>query len=133
MPRDRDLRILVVDDEFEMATMVADELGERGYRAIALRDGRQALERLEHEPFDALVTDLRMPGIDGLTLLRGSRALDPSRPVIVMTGHMAIDTALEAVNQGAFHYIIKPFTLSHLVELVEESLHIDRKTGQVPP
>jgi two-component system, NtrC family, response regulator HydG len=133
MLRDARFRILVVDDELEMATMVADELDDRGYTAIALRDGREALERLEHEPFDALVTDLRMPDIDGLMLLRGSRALDPTRPVIVMTGHMAIDTALEAVNQGAFHYIIKPFTMSHFVELVEEALHIGRRTGQAPP
>jgi len=101
--------------------------------AIALRDGHEALDRLQHETFDALITDLRMPGLDGLGLLRASRALDPSRPVIVMTGHMAIDTALQAVNQGAFHYIIKPFALSHLVELVEESLLVSGRTGKSVP
>ncbi len=133
MLHDGSVRILVVDDELEMAAMIADELGDHGYTAVALRLGTEALQRLQDESFDALVTDLRMPGIDGLALLRASRALDPSRPVIVMTGHMAIDTALEAVNQGAFHYIIKPFSLSHLVELVEDSLQAARRAGQLSP
>jgi DNA-binding NtrC family response regulator len=128
--RERRHRILVVDDELEMAAMVTDELNDRGYSAVALRSAREALERLEHERFDALITDLRMPDIDGLRLLRASRALDPSRPVLVMTGHMAIDTALEAVNQGAFHYVIKPFNLSHLVELLEDALHVVPAKGR---
>ncbi len=129
---ERVARVLVVDDEFEMAAMVADELGDRGYGAVALRYGREALVRLEHEAFDALITDLRMPDVDGLSLLRASRALDPSRPVIVMTGHMAIDTALEAVNQGAFHYVIKPFNLAHLVELLEEALRAGNGENKAP-
>jgi DNA-binding NtrC family response regulator len=125
-------RVLVVDDEFEMAAMVADELGDRGYGAVALRYGREALTRLKNEPFDALITDLRMPEVDGLSLLRASRALDPSRPVIVMTGHMAIGTALEAVNQGAFHYVIKPFNLAHLVELLEDALRVGPGEDEAP-
>ncbi len=133
MPAEASLRVLVVDDELEMAAMVADELADRGYTAVALRFAREALERMKQEAFDALITDLRMPDIDGLTLLRASRALDPSRPVIVMTGHMAIDTALEAVNQGAFHYVIKPFSLAHLAELLESALHPGHGRGDAPP
>jgi DNA-binding NtrC family response regulator len=129
MPAKAPLRILVVDDELEMAAVIADELGDRGYSAVALRSGRDAIERLRHEPFDALVTDLRMPGVDGLRLLRVSRELDPSRPVIVMTGHGAIDTALEAADQGAFHYLTKPFSLAHLVELIETALHVQEDPG----
>jgi DNA-binding NtrC family response regulator len=124
------LRVLVVDDELEMAAVIADELDERGYSAVALRSGREALERLKHEHFDALVTDLRMPGVDGIGLLRASRALDPTRPVIVMTGHGAIDTALEAATQGAFHYLTKPFSPSHLVDLLETALREQDKAGQ---
>jgi DNA-binding NtrC family response regulator len=122
-------RILVVDDEFEMAVMIADELGDRGYRALALRSGREALGRLRHEPYDALITDLRMPDVDGLHLLRESRDLDPSRPVIVMTGHGAIDTAMEANRQGAYHYLTKPFSLSTLVHLLDAALG----EGSAPP
>jgi DNA-binding NtrC family response regulator len=122
MPREDALRVLVVDDELEMAAMIVEELGDRGYRAVALRSGRDAIERLRGEHFDALITDLRMPGVDGLRLLRASRALDPSRPVIVMTGHGALDTALEASRHGAFHYLTKPFSLARLVDLLESAL-----------
>jgi DNA-binding NtrC family response regulator len=124
------LRILVVDDEFEMATMIVDELRDQGYMAVALRSGCEAVERLTREPFDALITDLRMPGVDGLRLLRASRTLDPSRPVILMTGHGGIDTALEAAGQGAFHYINKPFNLAHLVELLETALRMCEGEGR---
>ena len=122
-------RILVVDDEFEMAAMIVEELGDRGYSAVALRSGREALERLERETFDAVVTDLRMPGVDGLALLRASRELDPSRPVILMTAHGAIDAALEAVGNGAFHYLTKPFSLARLVELLESALRESPRPG----
>jgi DNA-binding NtrC family response regulator len=122
MEREALPRILVVDDEIEMAAMIVEELGERGYAAVALPSGREAVARLKNEHFDALVTDLRMPGVDGLGLLRVSRALDPSRPVIVMTGHSAMDTALEAAAHGAFHYIAKPFSLAQLVQVVERAL-----------
>jgi DNA-binding NtrC family response regulator len=126
MPREGHTpRILVVDDDFEMAAMIVEELGDRGYSAVPLRSGAVAIDRLNHETFDAIVTDLRMPGVDGLGLLTQSRALDPSRPVIVMTGHGAIDTALEAAHRGAFHYLTKPFTLAHLVELLDAALNRD--------
>jgi DNA-binding NtrC family response regulator len=131
MSRKAVLRILVVDDDIEMAAVIVDELCERGYSAVALRSGREAIERLRHESFDALVTDLRMPDVDGLRLLRTSRELDPSRPVIVMTGHGAIDTALEAACQGAYHYLTKPFSLGHLVELIEAALHGHEGAGQM--
>jgi DNA-binding NtrC family response regulator len=123
-------RVLVVDDEFEMAAVIADELGDRGYSVLALRTGREAIERLRHEPCDVLITDLRMPDVDGLRLLRVSRGLDPSRPVIVMTGHGAIDTAIEADRQGAYHYLTKPFSLSTLVHLLEAAL--GQPTGASP-
>jgi|HubBroStandDraft_2_1064218.scaffolds.fasta_scaffold223512_2 DNA-binding NtrC family response regulator len=118
------VRVLVVDDEFEMATMIADELEDRGYTTLALCSGREALMRVQRESFDAIVTDLRMPDIDGLELLRKSQDLDPSRPVIVMTGHSAMETALEANRQGAYHYITKPFSLSTLVRLLEAALGV---------
>ncbi len=113
------MRILVVDDELEMAEMIGDALTERGYSAIVLRSGAEAVRCLEQGLFDALVTDLRMPGINGIELLRASRALDPSMPVIIMTAYGAIDTALDAANEGAFRYLMKPFRLARLVELLE--------------
>src|SRR5579859_544480 len=91
-------RILVVDDRPEMAEMVADALSEKGYAAIATSSGHEALHRLKTERVDALITDLRMPEVDGLALLRVSLELDPSRPVIMMTAHGTFDTAVQTTS-----------------------------------
>ncbi len=122
MQLDGTMNVLVVDDELEMAEMIADELRDRGYGVVALNSSVEALDFLKRENFDMLITDLRMPHVDGLSLLRASRKLDPSRPVIVITGHGAIDTALEAHRQGAFQYLTKPFSLVHLLDLMRAAL-----------
>ncbi len=115
-------RVLVVDDQREMAEMLADGLTDRGYRAVAVTSGREALARLEAESFDALVTDLRMQGMDGLDLLGRSLALDADRPVILMTAYGAIDGAIDAIRRGAYHYLAKPFKLDELVLFLERAL-----------
>jgi DNA-binding NtrC family response regulator len=122
MPDSDATRILVVDDRAEMAEMVADALSEKGFAAVATSSGREAVHRLQTERFDVLVTDLRMPEVDGLALLRVSLELDPSRPVIVMTAHGALDTAVEATGEGAYHYLTKPFRLDALSQLIEQAL-----------
>jgi two-component system response regulator HydG len=115
-------RVLVVDDKLEMAEMLADGLSDRGFDAVALASSREALLKLEAERVDALVTDLRMPEVDGLALLAASRRLAPTRPVIVMTAFGAIDTAIESIRQGASHYLTKPFKLEELVVFLERAL-----------
>ena len=116
-------RILVVDDRPEMAEMIADDLSDRGYEGLAVTSGREALRMLRTERIDVLVTDLRMPEIDGLALLHASLDLDPSRPVIMMTAYGTIDTAMEATGSGAYHYLTKPFRLEALVRVLEQALH----------
>jgi len=106
-------RVLVVDDDREMGTVVAEGLADRRYDAIAVSSGKEALAKLA-EPFDAIVTDLRMPGIDGLELVAESRKIAPERPVIVMTAFSAVDTAVESIRRGAYHYLTKPFKLVEL-------------------
>ena len=101
--------VLVVDDKREMADMVAEALADEGYNVTPTSSPRKALEMLAAGGFDALVTDLRMPDVDGLALLTASRQSDPDRPVIVMTGYGAIETAIESIRRGAFHYLTKPF------------------------
>jgi two-component system response regulator HydG len=115
-------RILVVDDEIEMANTIADALTDHGYWSLALGSGREAISSLRSDRFDAIITDLRMPDVDGLAVLHESRDLDPSRPVIVMTGYGALQTALEAARYGAYHYITKPFSLALLAHLLETAL-----------
>ena len=102
-------RVLVVDDHLEMAEMLADSLADAGFEAEALASGSSALERLEAGGIDALVTDLRMNQVSGLDLLAASKRASPQRPVIVMTAYGAIDTAVESIRQGAYHYLTKPF------------------------
>jgi two-component system response regulator HydG len=115
-------RVLVVDDHLDLAETLADGLSERGYDAAACASSVDAAARIESETFDALVTDLRMPQVDGMGLLARSRAAAPGRPVIVMTGYGAIDTAIEAIRQGAYHYLTKPFTVDELALFVERAL-----------
>jgi two-component system response regulator HydG len=115
-------RILVVDDDPEMAEMVADDLCQRGYDGRAVCDGRDALRLIRTEPIDALITDLRMPGVDGLSLLRASAALDPMRPVILITAYGSLETAMQAVDQGTWQYLIKPFRLDVLARLLAQAL-----------
>ncbi len=122
-------RVLVVDDRREMADMLADELERCGYAVVALDSGREAIERLHREIFDAVITDLRMPQVNGMRVLHESRELDPSRPVIVMTGFGAVDSALDADREGAFHYIIKPFALDSLLGLLKRALDSQVRTS----
>ena len=119
-------RVLIVDDRLEMAEMLAEGLADHGYELVPVASSREALARLEAEPIDALVTDLRMPEVDGLQLLAASRRLDPSRPVIVMTAYGAIDTAIESIRQGAYHYLTKPFRLEELVIFLRRALDESR-------
>ncbi len=119
-------RILIVDDNLSMAETLADGLSEEGFDAVALAVSTEAAKLLELEPFDALVTDLRMPRIDGLELLKISRAHAPTRPVIVMTAFSAVESAIESIRQGAFHYLTKPFKLDELVLFLNRALEDSR-------
>jgi two-component system response regulator HydG len=114
--------VLVVDDKREMAEMLADGLSSHGYEAVAAASSRDALATVAHEPIDLLVTDLRMPEVDGLALLEASRKAAPDRPVIVMTAYGAVDTAVESIRRGAYHYLSKPFKLDELLVFVERAL-----------
>ncbi|HEX3773869.1 MAG TPA: sigma-54 dependent transcriptional regulator [Polyangiaceae bacterium] len=119
-------KILIVDDQLSMAETLADGLSEQGFEAIALASSKEAAKRLENEHFDALVTDLRMPQIDGLELLKISRRHAPGRPVIVMTAYSAVESAIESIRQGAFHYLTKPFKLDELVLFLNRALEDSR-------
>jgi two-component system response regulator HydG len=117
-------RVLVVDDDLHLAETLAEGLTERGLEAAACASSVEAIKRLETEPFEALVTDLRMPAVDGMGLLARSRASAPERPVIVMTAYAAVETAIEAIRQGAYHYLTKPFLVDEL------ALFVDRAIGE---
>ena len=116
------IRILVVDDKLALAETLADGLVDRGYDARASGDARQALAEIQELHVDVLVTDMRMPHVDGLALLDAARASGADLPVIVMTAYGAIDSAVEAIRRGAYHYLTKPFKLEELLVFVERAL-----------
>ncbi len=123
MPRrERAPRVFIVDDELSMAEMLADGLTDRGYDAVAIGSSAEAAQRIVEDPPDALVTDLRMPKVDGLELLAASRAQVPDLPVIVMTAYGAIDSAIESIRQGASHYLTKPFKLEELALFLDKAI-----------
>jgi DNA-binding NtrC family response regulator len=119
-------RVLIVDDQLSLAETLADGLAEYGYEGIALASSTDAAARLKDESFDALVTDLRMPGVDGLALLKISRANAPTRPVIVITAYSAVESAIESIRQGAFHYLTKPFKVEELALFLDRALEDSR-------
>jgi len=114
----RKLRALVVDDVIDMAQTIANDLDLTGFETEIAGGGALALERFARDPSDVVVTDLRMKGVDGLDVLDGVRRIDPSVPVVIMTAFGAIDSAVEAMRRGAFHYLTKPFELGKLRSLV---------------
>ena len=119
-------RVVVVDDRREMAETLADGLADHGYDAVAIASSRQVMQMLQSERIDALVTDLRMPDVDGLELLSASKRLRPERPVIVMTAFGAIDSAIESIRRGAYHYLTKPFKLEELLLFLDRALDDSR-------
>jgi two-component system response regulator HydG len=114
--------VLVVDDALEMASTVVEYLQRHGFVAEAVDGARRALERFRAAPADVVLTDLRMKDMDGLDLLRSIRELDADVPVIIMTAFGAVDTAVEAIQRGAYHYVTKPFKLDVVRVLIERAL-----------
>jgi putative PEP-CTERM system response regulator len=115
-------RILVVDDEPDMVETVARILTRLGHESVTATDGRAALAALEREQPDLVLTDLRMPGMDGLEVLKEVKRVIPQAPVVLFTAHATIETAVEAIKAGAFDYITKPFTADQLQVVIERAL-----------
>ncbi len=100
-------RILIVDDEESMIRFLSIMLAKEGYEIRAVSSGKQALRELQQWHADLVISDIRMPEMDGIQLLAGIKAVDASIPVILLTAYASQETAIEAVNKGAFHYLIK--------------------------
>jgi two-component system response regulator HydG len=112
--------VLIADDHVEMARLLADKLREDGWRPRVADSGKAAVESLSSSIPDLVITDLRMAEVDGLDVLDAVRAIDLDLPVIIMTAFGAIETAIEAMKRGAWHYVVKPARLDEL------ALHANR-------
>lgn len=115
-------KILVVDDEPIARENLAHILKKEGYTALVVEDGQQAIDTLRREEVDLVLTDLRMKGPDGMAVLAETKKIWPSAEVVVITGYASVDTAVEAMRQGAYHYLAKPFKIEELRAVVEKAL-----------
>ncbi|HYL80398.1 MAG TPA: sigma-54 dependent transcriptional regulator, partial [Candidatus Acidoferrum sp.] len=119
-------RILAVEDDPEMLALLQEQLEAEGHRVAAVREGAQAILRLRAEPFDLVLTDLKMPGVDGMEVLRSVRESARDVPVILITAFGSIETAIQAMRQGAYDYVTKPFSLEEISLLVGKALETRR-------
>ena len=124
-------RILIADDEDGLRWVLEKGLQQAGYEVTAVRDGDEALRAFSEAPFDLVFLDIRMPGTDGLTVLAKLRGLAPDAHVIVMTAHGTMETAIQAMQRGAYDYLAKPFDLDEVLLLAERALAAGRLTQEV--
>ena len=115
-------RILIVDDEVNARTALGELLREDGYQVETAADGFKALPKLDDFNPDLVLTDLKMPGMDGIDLMRKAREQDPERLVIVMTAFGAVDTAVSAMREGAADYLTKPINVEELSLVIDRAL-----------
>jgi DNA-binding response OmpR family regulator len=114
--------VLVVDDEVAIRDLLTRMLALAEYEVETAADGRAALDHLRARPYDLLVADLRMPGMDGLSLIREARRDNNSLKVIIVTGYSNESSAIEAVNLGVNGYLTKPFRVPHVLSAVARAL-----------
>ena len=122
------MRILVAEDEAVSLKHLTYFLGAEGYDVRGAADGLAALEEVRREPFDLVIADIKMPGIDGITLLEEIRAKHPGTEVIIVTGFGSIESAVGAIQRGALDYLTKPYNLDellHKVRRVEEKKRLE--------
>ncbi|UCH28753.1 MAG: sigma-54-dependent Fis family transcriptional regulator, partial [Myxococcales bacterium] len=119
-------RILVVDDEANARSALAELLDDAGYSVSTAADGRTALLQMEQVDPDVVLTDLKMPGMDGLTLIESGRPMSPHTTFIVMTAFATIDTAVQAIKLGAESYLTKPLELDAVIAIVDRALERTR-------
>jgi signal transduction histidine kinase/DNA-binding response OmpR family regulator len=115
-------RLLVVDDEPSIVDILQEFLGSMAYEVHVARSGEEALQRLPQVQPDVVITDINLPGISGLELMRQAKARDGEVAVIVLTGHVSAASAIEALRQGAYDYVTKPFDLEEVQKIVERAI-----------
>jgi two-component system response regulator FlrC len=121
--------VLVVDDESQMRKALRAVLENSAYEVSTAEDGEGALVKLKEDSFDLLISDIKMPGMSGIELLRSVRALDASLPILMMTAYGTIENAIEAMKEGASDYILKPFPSEIIESAVAKALRVGAPDG----
>ena len=117
------MRILVVEDEEIARRNLSHILKKEGYEVDEAGSGSKAIDRLRENPYDLVITDLKMEKIDGMAVLARTRELQPDTETIMITGYATVDTAVEALKRGAYHYIAKPYKIDEVRKIVREALY----------
>ena len=115
------MRILIVDDEGELVSTLVERLEIRGIEAIGVTSGAEALELLRKDKFDVVLADVKMPGIDGLKIIRHIKRDLPGLEVVLLTGHGSAQSVEEGMRLGAFDYLTKPFSLDKLIPILRKA------------
>jgi len=114
--------ILIVDDERAMRRTLADLFESKGHRVEGAASGPEALEKISRQPFDLVILDLKMPGMDGAEVLAAARPLAPDTVFIILTAYGTLESAITGIRQGAFDYLLKPSPVQEIVRVVEAGL-----------
>lgn len=114
-------KILITDDDVDLRELLTEAVKNWGYTVSVAKDGEEALRKLRMERYDIVITDLMMPGMDGLALLKRIKELDREILVIIITGYATIETAVKAIEAGAYDYIAKPFRLDELMIVIKNA------------
>jgi nitrogen regulation protein NR(I) len=122
-------QVLIVDDEPNLRKILSAQLSRDGYDVLTAEDGEQGLAYLRDHHIDLVITDLKMPKVDGMTLLRRALQEDPDLPVVMITAHGTVDTAVEALKIGAFDYLTKPFDKDEVRQIVAKALKTRQLAG----
>ncbi len=123
-------KILVVDDEQSLREVLSIMLKRTGYAVTSVVDGEEAIELLNRDMFDLVITDLRMPKIDGMEVLRAAKSASPETVVLIITAFASADSAVEAMKQGAYDYLTKPFQVDEVQLIVRNALEKRRLTTE---
>jgi len=116
------LKALLIDDEEELVSTLVERLGYRGITAAFALDGYEALHKLREDKFDVVVLDLKMPGMDGVEILRRINSTYPDLPVLLITGHGSLANEMEDMPEGAHDYLMKPVDLETLIAKMQEAV-----------
>ncbi len=117
-----DFNILIIDDDEIARDVIVSLLSKEGFSVKSARDGIEGIATLKMNNFDLVITDLKMPGADGIEVLKEAKRIDPKIAVVILTAYGTLDNALEAIRLGAFDYITKPFKLQELLFVVENAM-----------
>ena len=125
------LKVLIAEDESRMREVVSMLLSDLALHFIEARDGQEAIDLLDNDTFSLVITDIKLPKVGGMEILRHVKEVDSELPVIVITAYGSIENAVEAIHLGAFDYVTKPFKEDRLRACVEKALRISRLTSEV--